>query len=76
MRIAYVAAHMLESGTQTVEFRVRDMVSFIETKNKSSRLFPIFKIFDKLFLSAFFTMDDFSTVRRFPDGDCRLFVYE
>lgn len=75
-RIAYVAAHMRETATETVEFNVRDMVSFIGTKNKSSRLFPIFKIFDKLLFSAFFTMDDFCSVRRFPDGDCRLFVYE
>lgn len=76
VHISYVATHMRKSGVESVEFRARDMVSFIETKNKGSRIFPFFNLINKMALSSFLVTDDFCLKRRFPDGNCRLFVYE
>lgn len=74
--LSYVAAHIREDGTKSVEFRVREMTSFINTKNKGSRLYPIFKLLDFLFLRFFFVMDDFVRIEKFHNGKCTLFVYD
>ena len=74
--MSYVAAHIREDETKSVEFRVREMTSFINTKNRDSRLYPIFKLLDFLFLRFFFVMDDFTRVERFHNAECTLFVYE
>ena len=58
----------------SIEFRVRDMVSFIETKNRDSRLFPVFRVLDRLLLGPFLVTDEFLRIRR-ESGDCRIFVY-
>ncbi len=74
--LSYVAAHIREDGTKTVEFRVREMTSFINTKNKGSRLYPVFKLLDFLFLRFFLVMDDFTRIEKFHNGKCTLFVYD
>ena len=55
--LSYVAAHIREDGTKTVEFRVREMTSFINTKNKGSRLYPVFKLLDFLLLRFFLVIE-------------------
>ncbi|MEE2761105.1 MAG: hypothetical protein VYE18_06645 [Pseudomonadota bacterium] len=74
--IAYVAAHIREAGTKSVEFRVREMTSFVNTKNKDSRLYPVFKLLDFLFLRFFFVMDEFTRVEKVHNSKCTLFVYD
>ena len=71
-----MAAHIREDGTKSVEFRVREMTTFINTKNKNSRLFPFFKLLDFVFLRFFFVMDDFTRIVKFPNAKCSLFVYD
>ena len=74
--LSYVAANIREDGTKSLEFKVREMTSFINTKNKGSRLYPIFKLLDFLFLRFFFVMDDFTRIEKFHNGKCTLFVYD
>ena len=74
--LSYVAAHLREDGTRSVEFRIREMTSFINTKNKSSRLYPVFNLLDFLFLRFFFVMDDFTRIKKFHNAKCALFVYD
>jgi len=72
--VAYTAAHVTPEGTQSIEFCVRDMTSFIATKNTRSRAFSLFRILDRLALSVFLVTDDFTRVCR-VDGTCRIFDY-
>jgi len=73
--MSYVAAHLREDGTKSVEFRVREMTTFINTKAKGSRLFPIFKLLDFIFLRFFFVTDDFTKIKRMLNAKCTLFIY-
>ena len=74
--LSYVAAHIREDGTKAVEFRVREMTSFINTKNNGSRLYPVFKLLDFLLLRFFLVMDDFTRIEKFHNAKCTLFVYD
>jgi hypothetical protein len=71
---AYIASHVTESGTQSIQFRLRTSTSFIATKNRTARLFPFFDFLDKLFLRRALVTDEFHKILR-VDGDCRLFIY-
>jgi len=73
--MSYVAAHIRENVTQTVEFRIRELTTVVDAKNKNSRAFPFFKILDLFFLRFFFLTDDFTRIKRFRDATCTLFVY-
>ena len=74
--LSYVAAHIRKDGTKSIEFRVREMTSFINTKNKRSRLYRVFKLLDFLFLRFFFVTDDFTRTEKVHNAKCTLFVYD
>jgi hypothetical protein len=73
--IAYVAAHLREDRTATVEFLVRDMVSFSEVKDDASRLSGLFKLLDRMLFRAFLTTDEFVRIEPAPGAECELYIY-
>ncbi len=73
--VGYVAAHVREDET-SVEYCLREKISYINTKQKRSRLYRLFSLFDFLILRFFFVTDEFTRVEKLPSARCTFFVYE
>ena len=75
--ISYVVSHVADGFTKAIQFRIRDQVDFIETKNHSSRMFRFFHVLNKVFFSAFFVTDDFCRIAKINDKEiqCKFFCY-
>ena len=75
--ISYVVSHVTDGITKSIQFKVRDKISFIEAKFHNHKYFKLFRMLDKYVFSAFFLTHDFYRTEKVNEGPirCRFFCY-